>query len=291
LWKYLQLILITVVGEVNDKQSFGDTLNMFGDINEAELQTKLSETISNISEFFKTDMSCNETDDKKSTTDGNPSPFDKMDGLPDLQEHLHSLFNGKIGELAKEMAEDIAEDFKDILGPDELTGTEDPKEIIAKLMKNPQKMTGLLKTVSSKLEAKMKSGDVSKDELMKEASEMMEKMKDIGGQGQFNELFKNITKNMGGMAGMAGMAGMMGKDMKVDSNAFDRMTKAENTKDRLRRIIEQRKQREQLATDSNPKTATSQPDYIHPDLLLEMNELSSNTSSKPTKSKKKKKKK
>jgi ABC-type sugar transport system ATPase subunit len=153
----------------------------------------------------------------------------------------------------------------------------------------------------------MKNGDISRDELMKEAGEMMNKMKDLGGQDQFNDLFKNISKNMGGMAGMAGMAGMggmggmggmeglvgmLGKNMKMDTNAIDRMSKADSTKDRLRKVIEQRKQSEQITNSSNNGQIVNAIDYIHPDLIAEMdNEQSKNQSKNQNQSQKKKKKK
>jgi hypothetical protein len=76
------------------------------------------------------------------------------------------------------------------------------------------------------------SGEISKDEIMKEASEWMSKMKDMGGTDQFNEIFKNITKNMGGL----------GKNMKFDTNAFNKMTKQQSMKERMRSRLEQRKQ-------------------------------------------------
>lgn len=291
LWKYLQLILITVVGDMKDKQTFGDTLNLFDNIDETELQQKLSETISGITEFFNESIE----NGRNSNEPGQPNPnkFSKTDGLPDIQDHLQSLLNGKIGALAKEMADDISDDFKDILGNG--GNMENPQDIIKKLMQNPQKISNLLKTVGAKLDSKMKNGDISKDELMKEAGEMMNKMKDIGGQDQFNELFKNISKNMGGMAAgmgsMGGLAGMLGglegmggKNIKMDTNAIDRMTKAESTKERLRKVIEQRKQNEQ---NTNNSQICIKPDYIHPDLIAEMDNESSKTKDKQKKKKSK----
>ena len=37
----------------------------------------------------------------------------------------------------------------------------------------------------------MDSGDISKDELMGEASELLNKMKEMGGTEQFNDIMKN----------------------------------------------------------------------------------------------------
>jgi hypothetical protein len=51
------------------------------------------------------------------------------------------------------------------------------------LMKNP-KISGLIKTVTSKLQEKIASGEISNEELMKEASEMMGKFKGMNGMGR-----------------------------------------------------------------------------------------------------------
>jgi hypothetical protein len=248
IWKYLQLILFTIVGGVKDKSSFGEAANMFEGIGEGELNEKMAEAMGSITDFFKNMdniMGDLGSKDEEPTEEENNSSkenahfddfkkkFDGM-GMPDigkLQEHLKTLFDGKIGKLAKEMAEEISEEFSDLLGKDG-ADMKNPQDIIKKLMKDPKKMMDLMKTVGSKLDNKMKSGEISRDELMKEASEMMDKMKDMGGGDQFNEMFKNLAKNMGSM----------GKNMKVDTNALDRMTKMMSTKDRLRNKSEQKKQ-------------------------------------------------
>jgi hypothetical protein len=259
IWKYLQLILFTVVGGVKDKTSFGDAANMFEGIGEEELHSKLQETMEGMTDFFKnmtdnlkfptdsTDSSFNETENpfntffnEEDSKPGESTPFDKFSktfkdmGMPDIskvQEHLKTIFEGKIGKLAKEMAEEISEEFSDLLGKDG-GDIKNPQDIIKKLMKDPKKVMELMKTVGGKLDNKMKSGEISREELMKEASEMMNKMKDMGGNDSFNDMFKNMAKNMGAM----------GKNMKMDTNALDRMTKMMSTKDRLRSKVDLRKQ-------------------------------------------------
>jgi hypothetical protein len=54
MWKYLQLIMITIMGSIKSSASFGDAASIFEGINEEELQKKLSETINGLSDFFKT---------------------------------------------------------------------------------------------------------------------------------------------------------------------------------------------------------------------------------------------
>ena len=245
LWKYLQLLLFTIVNSVKDKANFGDTMNLFDGVDENELQNKLNETLGSIGDFFKNmGENIEKTDDGASTEEQGQSGEPEMPGFEgfkfdqssmpnaeDLHGHLKGLFEGKIGSLAKELAEEISHDFKDILddGEGDPTSTQ---EVLQKMLKNPKKIMDLMKTVSGKLDAKMKSGDISKDEIMKEASEWMSKMKDMGGTDQFNEIFKNITKNMGGL----------GKNMRFDTNALDRMTKQQSMKERMLKKLEKRRE-------------------------------------------------
>jgi hypothetical protein len=227
-WKYLQLMLFTVVGSINDKTDFGETANLFAGIDENDLQEKLNETMCNLTDFFSK-MS---TDDNKPGDENTGKPdlenmfknMPNMEGMPDfgnIPNILKTLFEGKIGILAKEMAEEISGEFKDVLGDVDELGA-NPQDIIKKLMKNPAKISKLMKTVSSKLDEKMKNGSISKDEIMKEASDMMSKMKEMGGGENFKEMFQQMAKGMG-----------MGKNMKFDKGAFDRMTKQSENKTKI----------------------------------------------------------
>jgi hypothetical protein len=326
MWKYLQLILFNIVGSVKDKAHFGETMNMFEGIDEAELQEKLKEAMGGISDFFsniekeadhETPIDENEPSGSEANT---PEDFKKVfenmsANLPNIEkmhEHLKSLFDGKIGSLAKEMAEEIAGEFSDLLGEDS-NNIKSTGDVMKRLMKDPKKIMDLMKTVGSRLDNKMKSGEVSREELMKEASEMMSKMKEMGGGQDLNEMMKEMAKNMGGL----------GKNMRFDTNAMNRMTKMEESKERLRKTSELRKQqkaeeikklleqkRAQLAAQAKfSVNRTDAPNnfvfkldgeekqeksFVHPDLLKEMADLdkkSANESNNGGDNKKKKNKK
>lgn len=324
-WKYLQLMLFTVVGSANDKSNFGDTAKLFEGIDENELQEKLNDTMKNLTGFFdKIPTEGGETPDSNSTDSSRFEDMFKhmpnMEGMPDLnnlQNTLKTLFEGKIGTLAKEMAEEIADEFKDVLG-DMSQANANPQDILKKLMKNPAKISSLMKTVSSKLDEKMKNGSISKDEIMKEAGDMMSKMKEMGGGENFKEMFQNMAKSMGGM----------GKNMKFDQGAFDRMAKKEENKTKVNDRAAQRREqlqkekqaefekmmqrkREQLALQQQfSLTQTTDPNhlvfkingeeeqeksFIHPDLVKMMDEddnakLAAESAKKTKKAKKNKKK-
>ena len=91
-------------------------------------------------------------------------------------------------------------------------------------------MIRLIKTIGDKIQNKMKSGEISKDELMGEASELLSKMKEMGGVDQFSDVMKNFAGNMG-----------LGKNAKINKNALTTMMNAEKTKERMRRKMEERK--------------------------------------------------
>ena len=332
IWKYLQLMLFTVVGSVDNKTDFGETADLFSGIDENDLQTKLNETMKNLTGFFentpdknesstgdeKTESSPDEKTESKPDTDPFANIFKNMpniEGMPDisnLQDTLKTLFDGKIGALAKEMAEDIAEDFKDVLG-DDMDNATNPQDVIKKLMKNPAKVSKLIKTVSSKLDSKMKDGSISKDEIMREAGDMMGKMKEMGGMDNMKEMFQTMAKGMG-----------LGKNAKFDKNKMNQMMKREDNRNKMKERANQRKEqvqkektddfnktmqrrREQIALQQKYLSSTDNPNhmvfkldgeedqdksFVHPDLEKMMDdEDAAKAATTETKKKKKKKKK
>jgi hypothetical protein len=334
IWKYLQMILFTIVNEVKDKTSFGESMKLFDNINENALQEKLKETINGIDEFFKSinidSTSVPESssspspppsqDTNTNTNDNNErrNPFADMPNIDNMQDHLKSLFEGKIGSLAKEMADEMSGEFSDIFGEDHMN-INNTTDVFQKLMKNPAKIMNLMKTVSSKLDQKMSSGEISKEEIMKEATSMFGKMKETGGDAKFQDMFKQFAKGMGGMGGMAGMAGMAGgaTGARVDTNAINRMQKSMDMRERIKAKIElkklerekeekvnnvlETKKKEQVSYSLNNTNdpnkfifrldgeSSQDKSYIHPDILKEIEDTSTDTKSATTTTNKKKK--
>jgi hypothetical protein len=327
IWKYLQLVLFTIVGSVKDKTTFGDSINMFDSIDENDLQSKLADTMKSMSEFF------NNMEDKFKTNgdgdgdevpnlvnpemhqafenmfkemgsessetdanDSNESPFSKMgkNSLPNIkniQEHLKSLFDGKIGKLAKEMAEELADELKNDF-VNEASNINSTQDALKHLMQNPNKIKDLMKKVGTKLDSKMQSGEISREELMKEAQGLLGKMKDMGGGQDMNKLFKEMAQKMG-----------MGKDVRINKNALEKFTKMGETREKMKaravlrkqkeaeemekkkadirkRVEEQQKLRAAYSLDAKNETnelvfrlageEKQEKSFIHPDLLKEM---------------------
>ena len=207
-----------------------------------------------------------------------------MPNIKDIHEHLKGLFDGKIGALAKELAEDITGDFSSILGEDakDIKSTQD---VIKQLMQNPAKISQLIKTIGDKLKTKLSSGEVSQEELMKEATELLGKMKDMGGgMDQFKDLFKN-------------MGVPMPKNAKIDVNALSRMTQQQSTRERLKKRMELKKAAQtdaimQMAAKFAEQQAQTTPDLeaLSRELGLDLNSREGISSGTNTGDKKKKKK-
>lgn len=197
IWKYLQLIMFSIVGSLNDKESFGDSAKLFEAINQEEFKNKLEETLEQMQSIF--DMSGNFGQSTEADTENNGSNFNMgdMPNANDIHDHITGMLDGKLGKLAKEIAEETANDLNM-----DMENVTDMKDVFQKLIKNPTKLMGLVKTVGDKLDTKLKSGDIKESELIAEATEMMNKMKNMPGMGNIQDMLNKM--GMGNLAGMGG---------------------------------------------------------------------------------------
>ena len=184
-----------------------------------------------------------------------PTEMPEMPNPEDLHNHLKGLFGGKLGSLAKEIMEEFGEDLQETLGlnPDEFNDKSKPTDVFKKLMRHPDKLMKLVQKIQGKFQQKMDSGDLSQEDLMKEAGDMLRKMKEMGGNSkQMNEMFQNMAKGMGGS---------MGKNMKIDTNRLDRMMKAQDTKERIRAKLEKKRQEANFTLEqtNDPKNLVYRP--------------------------------
>lgn len=187
IWKYLQLLLFSIVGTLDNKDAFGDTAKLFEAINEDEFKDKLQETLSQMQGLF--DLSGNFGENLAEGL--NPSDLPNAE---QINEHITGMLDGKIGQLAKEIAEETAANLNM-----DFDGATDMKDIFSKLMKNPTKLMGLVKSVGDKLDSKLKSGELKESEMIQEATEIMNKMKNMPGMGNIQSMLSKM--GMGGLAG------------------------------------------------------------------------------------------
>ena len=215
IWKYLQLLLFNIVGDIDKKASFGDTSKLFEAIKEDELQSKLKDTMEQMRSMF--DMTGKDMSGADMT--GVDMSGCSMNGLPnpeDIHDHISGILDGKLGRLAKEIAEETAEelDIKDVTKVD---------DIFKKLFTNPKQLMDLVKNIGTKLDSKLKSGDLKESELMAEAAELVDKMKDMPGMGNFKDM-------MGSMGNTAGFQQKMKQQMHM-MQMRERMNKKKAAKE------------------------------------------------------------
>jgi hypothetical protein len=154
-----------------------------------------------------------------------------MPNPEDIHSHMQDVFQGKIGNLAKEIADETMKDMDiDMNNPENATG------MFKNLLKDPKKLMTLVQSVGKKLDEKLKSGEVKETELLKEASEMLKKMKDMPGMSHMEAMFKNMGIPMPSGAG--------GKGSKMNFGAMqgklNQQMKQAKMKERLRERMEKK---------------------------------------------------
>ena len=129
-----------------------------------------------------------------------------LENLPDpesIHNHINSMLGGKLGALAREIAEETANEMN--IDMEEATSVSD---VFQKLFRNPGKLLSMVKNIGSKIEDKIKSGEIKESELIQEAGEMVSKMKSMPGMG-----------NLQSMLGQFGLP--TGKNSKINMGAFN----------------------------------------------------------------------
>ena len=248
IWKYLQLILFSIVGSLENKDAFGDTAKLFEAINADEFKSKLEDTLSQMQNLF--DGSGNfglgglgglGTD---FGSDGPPDEGSENLGegfnMPDpnqIHDHITGMLDGKLGQLAREIAEETAADLNM-----DFENTTDMKDVFQNLIKNPTKLMSLVKNVGDKLDSKIKSGDLKETELISEATEIMNKMKNMPGMGNIKSMLSKM--------GLSGLGGAMGGG-KMNMGAME-----SNLNQRMK--MAQMKERMQSKAEANAKAKSEQ---------------------------------
>ena len=292
--KYLQLILFSIITNVSDQNSFGDTAKLFEAINEDELKGKLDETFKNMQDLFSGmgmggmgGMEGMETEGEMGEAgEQHMKDFEKMaeqfknfmpegvdmskfpgfnfaEGGDDaagasgkkpeipnpeaVHDHISKLLNGKIGALAKEIAEETASELDlgiDLENPEQLN----MGNVFQKLFKNPGKLMNMVKNVGQKLDDKFKKGDIKESELMQEASELLSNMKNMPGMGNLSSMLSQL--------GMKGMGGLGGKGGKVNLGAMQshlqQNIKSAKMKERMHQKLQERQQQQQQQQPQRP---------------------------------------
>ena len=276
IWKYLQLILFSIVNNLSDMGSFGDTAKLFEAIDDSELKNKLEEVIGEMSSMFgnaesaesaasaangdagaegfdetfkKASEFMNEAFGGAAGATGGPTPPPNMPDASSIHEHLSGILNGKIGKLAKEIAEETAADLNlDMANETSMKG------VFQQLLKNPGKLSGIIKTVGSKLDSKLKSGELKESEIMQEASELMSKMKNMPGMNNLASMLSKMGMNVpGGMGGGGGAKVNFG----AMQSQLNRNMKQAQMRERLLKKVQEKQQAAAAATAASASLPTN----------------------------------
>jgi len=284
IWKYLQLILFSIVNNLSDMGSFGDTAKLFEAIDDNELKTKLEEVIGEMGSMFGASGGAGGAADadgssagaagaegldetfKKATEFMNEAFSGAAGGAPgaapgttppipdasSIHEHLSSILNGKIGKLAKEIAEETAADLN--LNMENETSM---KGVFQQLLKNPTKLSGIIKSVGSKLDSKLKSGELKESEIMQEASELMSKMKNMPGMNNLASMLSKMGMNMPGGGGGGGGGGKV--NFGAMQSQLNKNMKQAQMRERLLKKVQERQQAQQQQAPTAAATAAAVP--------------------------------
>ena len=161
IWKYLQTFQLISINlkssEALNKALEGDKIDK-SEMKDIKKMKKLSE----------------EVQSKNNNTEGEN----------ELDQMLSGLMNSGIGDIAKEVAENL--DVESMFG--NVNENSNPMELMSQLM-NPEKMGAIFNNINSVMEKKMSSGELSQADLKREAEGMM-------GQMGENPMFKGMMEQM-----------------------------------------------------------------------------------------------
>ena len=227
IWKYLQLILFSIVGSLENREAFGDSAKLFEAINGDDFKNKLEETLSQMQGLF---------DSQPSSSENSDASFNIPEGMPnadDIHEHINGMLDGQLGKLAKEIAEETAASLNI-----DMENVTDMKDVFSNLVKNPTKLMGLVKNVGDKLDSRIKSGEIKESELISEATDIMNKMKGMPGM-----------DNIQSMLSKMGIPGLGGKGAKMNMGAMEaqmnKNLKAAQMRERMKAKAEAKAQQTQ----------------------------------------------
>ena len=254
IWKYLQLILFSVIGSVHTSSELGDTAKLFEAINEDELKSKLQETFENMQNLFETGPE-SEPNESDATHEESSNPNINMENMPSpeqIHEHINGMMGGKLGKLAMELAEETANDLNL-----DLNETKDAKDVFQKLFKNPGKMMGMVKNIGNKIDQKIKSGEIKESELMSEGMDLLSKMQSMPGMGDMQKMFSQM-----------GIPGL-GKGAKMNMGAMEanlnKNMKAAKMRERMQAKVEANKAEANKSTKTQDQT--SKPTISEEDII------------------------
>ena len=165
IWKYLQTFQIININ-LRSSQQLKDALSQIGTDTQIEVTRSTAKDLKKL----------------KKLSAGVKGEVKEEES--DLDQMLGPLMDSGIGDIAKEVAKTM--DIEKMFGS--VDENSNPMDIMSQMM-NPEKMGAIFQNINSVMEQKMDSGELTKDSLKSEASEMM------GSLGE-NPMFKNMMQGL-----------------------------------------------------------------------------------------------
>jgi hypothetical protein len=201
IWSYLQLISLSIGAEQLESST---------SVPPEDMDEMVQNALEHMSQIWK-----KESDSGVFAEAGGalPTAATSASSVEAAADPFEGLFTGKLADIAKELAEETA---------GSLSFSEDAtlEDATKQLFSNPGNLAAVMQSVTAKLDQRMKSGDISQEEMMTEAMAMMGKMGSIPG-------LSNIFNNLGSL----------GKNPKVHN-----MSRQEKIKARLRNKVNNKQQ-------------------------------------------------
>jgi len=185
--------------------------------------------------------------------------------IPDKDElfsHINKLINGKIGSLAKEIAEETTKD----IDMEAIGNINDVNDVLKGFMKDPSKLLGLINNINNKISSKMKDGSLKESELLEEAASIFKNMKNMPGMDNFSDILKSMNLDK-----------MMPKGGKINPNAFQNMmeqnVKMSKMRERMKKKAETGVPKPTYSTSQNADSKTASHNVKLDDLTANLSSL------------------
>jgi hypothetical protein len=238
---------------------FDISINNMG--NMGNMSGLFDEMMNDLSSNFN---SANNTNNTKEQTETNNDY-----AIPDKDElfsHINKLINGKIGSLAKEIAEETTKD----IDMEAIGNINDVNDVLKGFMKDPSKLLGLINNINNKISSKMKDGSLKESELLEEAASIFKNMKNMPGMDNFSDILKSMNLDK-----------MMPKGGKINPNAFQNMmeqnVKMSKMRERMKKKAESGAPKPTYSTSQNAESKNNDSKTGSPNVKLD--DLTANLSS------------
>ena len=202
IWKYLQMILFHIVEKIKEDKT--------NPLSENEFNERIGESIEEIKSMFKNEDVSGMYESMMNDSSNNFTDNEN------LKSNLDKIMSGKIGSIAKEIAEETTKEL----------GTENEEEAIKHLFNNPKNLFGIVNKLGDKLNDKELIDEIMNDN-------------DILGN------MTNIVKDMENNPMMKQMMRQMGMNGKMDFNSMNQKFQQQNKRDKMKEKLKEKLERKQ----------------------------------------------